>query len=150
MRFKHFTLPTRRLSDRYRHPVRFIINGLFFTLLQTLIYWGLLKWTEYVTTAFSVAFIIEMILNYIFTNYYIFNTTPRVKNAGGYAISRFINYFVQVGFLHILIKWLGMSEEGAGPTSILLAGIINYFFLAFFFKTKKKNIKKVQQNSPEK
>lgn len=125
-------LPTSQLPPKYRYPLRFIINGLVFMIVQTLLYWLFLLWFNS-TWSLSFAFGIEMILNYIATNYYIFNTRPQFSNAGGFIIARVVNYFIQIGFLEGLL-YIGMGTHWAGPVSIVLAGIINYFVVKFFFK----------------
>lgn len=133
-----------KMSDKYRSAVRFVCVGVLGTLLQYCIYYLFLDIFResnadsqtMTSVAFSIGFLVEMVVNYLLTNYYTFHTHPSWKNAGGFLVGRAINYGVQILFLNILI-WLSMSEEIAGIVAIILAGIINYFMLVPFFRTKE-------------
>ena len=139
---------TRRLPAKYRSAVRFVCVGAFGTALQYGIYYLFLSLFERfypdmsvkVTLAFTLGFGIEMISNYLLTSFYTFRTRPNIKNAGGFLLGRLVNYFIQIGFLHLLI-YIGLSEEWSGIVAIILAGIINYFVLVPFY-SKKKSEKK--------
>ena len=133
-----------KMADKYRSAVRFVCVGVLGTLLQYGIYYLFLDIFResnadsqtMTSVAFSIGFLVEMVVNYLLTNYYTFHTHPSWKNAGGFLVGRAINYGVQILFLNILI-WLSMSEEIAGIVAIILAGIINYFMLVPFFRTKE-------------
>jgi putative flippase GtrA len=132
-----------KLNNKYRSMVRFVCVGVFGTLLQYGIYYLFLELFRYSNSdsqtmtsfAFSIGFMVEMVVNYFLTNYYTFHTHPSWKNAGGFLVGRALNYGVQLLFLNILI-WLAVSEEVSGILAIILAGIINYFVLLPFFRTK--------------
>lgn len=134
---------TRHLPPKYRSLVRFTCVGAFGTALQYGIYYVLLQLFERycpdfsikITVAFTVGFIIEMGCNYLLTSFYTFRTRPSLRNAGGFLFGRLLNYFVQMGFLYILIACT-MPEEWAGIAAIVLAGIVNYFVLIPFYKNK--------------
>lgn len=133
-----------KMSNKYRSAVRFVCVGVLGTLLQYGIYYLFLDIFResnadsqtMTSVAFSIGFLVEMVVNYLLTNYYTFHTHPSWKNAGGFLVGRAINYGVQILFLNILI-WLSMSEEIAGIVAIILAGIINYFMLVPFFRIKE-------------
>ena len=137
---------TGLLPKKYRSAVRFVLVGAIGTGVQYGIYYILLgifqcKWPEVVvltSLAFTIGFVVEMVLNYFMTSFYTFRVRPSLKNAGGFIIGRTLNYFIQIGLLNILI-WLHMSEEWAGLTAIALAGVINYFVLLPFYKDKKRD-----------
>ena len=137
---------TGLLPKKYRSAVRFVLVGAIGTGVQYGIYYILLgvfqyKWPEVVvltSLAFTIGFVVEMVLNYFMTSFYTFRVRPSLKNAGGFIIGRTLNYFIQIGLLNILI-WLHMSEEWAGLTAIALAGVINYFMLLPFYKDKKRD-----------
>lgn len=136
---------SRRLPAKYRSAVRFVCVGIFGTLLQYGIYYAFLEVFRRVlpdsntmaSVAFSIGFYVEMIVNYFLTSYYTFHTHPSWKNAGGFIFGRAINYVVQMLFLNMLL-WSSISEEWAGIWAIMLAGVINYFVLLPFFRSKKK------------
>ena len=137
---------TGLLPKKYRSAVRFVLVGAIGTGVQYGIYYILLgvfqyKWPDVgvlTSLAFTIGFVIEMVLNYFMTSFYTFRVRPSLKNAGGFIIGRTLNYFIQIGLLNILI-WLHMSEEWAGLTAIALAGVINYFVLLPFYKDKKRD-----------
>ncbi len=139
---------TRHLPEKYRSAVRFVCVGAFGTALQYGVYYLFLSLFERfcpemsvkVTLAFTLGFGIEMISNYLLTSFYTFRTRPNIKNAGGFLLGRLVNYFIQLGFLHLLI-YIGMSEELSGIVAIALAGIINYFVLVPFYGKKKSEKK---------
>lgn len=136
---------TRHLPPKYRSVVRFTIVGAIGTAMQYGIYYVFLALFErycpglhaYVTIAFTIGFCVEMVSNYLLTNFYTFRSRPCLKNAGGFLVGRGVNYVVQIGFLHLLIL-CSMPEEWAGIVAIVLAGIVNYFVLMPFFKKKKE------------
>ena len=136
---------TGRLPIKYRSAVRFVLVGAIGTGLQYGIYYLLLgvfqtKWPEIAlltSLAFTVGYVIEMVVNYFLTSFYTFKKRPSWKNAGGFLFGRALNYGIQLLLLNVLI-WLHMSEEWAGIVAIMLAGVINYFVLRPFYKDKKK------------
>ena len=136
---------TGRLPIKYRSAVRFVLVGALGTGLQYGIYYLLLgvfqtKWPEIAlltSLAFTVGYVIEMVVNYFLTSFYTFKKRPSWKNAGGFLFGRALNYGIQLLLLNVLI-WLHMSEEWAGIVEIMLAGVINYFVLRPFYKDKKK------------
>ena len=136
---------TGRLPIKYRSAVRFVLVGALGTGLQYGIYYLLLgvfqtKWPEIAlltSLAFTVGYVIEMVVNYFLTSFYTFKKRPSWKNAGGFLFGRALNYGIQLLLLNVLI-WLHMSEEWAGIVAIMLESVINYFVLRPFYKDKKK------------
>lgn len=134
---------TGHLPEKYRSVVRFVCVGIFGTGFQYGIYYLFLYLFEQycpdlyikVSLAFTIGFLVEMISNYILTSYYTFHSHPNIKNASGFIFGRGLNYLLQIGFLHFLM-WASLSEELAGILAIVLAGIINYFVLLFFYRNK--------------
>lgn len=158
-------LITSSLSPKKRSAVRFVIVGNFGTLLQYLLYSMLLQafgwlWPDVplMTVAFTIAYVIEVFVNYILTAYYTFSTRPSRKNASGFVVGRIFNYFIQVVLLHSF-AWMFlqtmpsdelMANKLAGISSIVVAGIINFFVMHFFFgKEKKKKNATVSEESNE-
>lgn len=137
-------LLTSRLQEPARSAVRFLILGGIGTGIQYGIYYGLLFMVEHLlggsqfltNAAFAIGFIVEMVFNYVMSNYYTFGTKPNLVNLGGFLGARGINFVLQLLCLNVLLEW--MSEEMAGIVAILIAGIVNYFILRLFFKKPKK------------
>lgn len=136
---ENMQLLTSKLPVKTRQMVRFVIVGTSGTGLQYALYYIFLKLaefllpgTELVTVCFTVAYVLEVITNYFLTSIYTFETKPSLKNAGGFATGRVFNYVVQIGLLQLCL--LCMNEERAGIVAIVIAGVINYFVMKFFFK----------------
>lgn len=140
-------LPSSFLSERPRQIVRFTVVGVSGTLIQYGLYYACLRLMEWllgaplsevlVTAAFTVGFCLEMITNYILSNYYIFGTRPNIANAGGFLAARGFNYLVQIAFLQLFL-FVHMSQENAGIVAIVVAGVINYFVMHFVFNRLTK------------
>lgn len=132
----------RLLTDKIKEParsaIRFTIVGVSGTGIQYGWYYLLLFTPLPVGVSFTLAFILEMISNYILTSYYTFASKPSWKNAGGFLVGRGVNYLVQMAFLWLSLHLLGMSEKVGGIVAIVLAGVVNYFVTRLFFKEKKK------------
>ena len=135
-------LLTAYLSNTVRSAVRFVIVGVSGMGIQYAIYFAFLKLFEavladpHVSLSFTLGFVLEMITNYFLQTYYVFESKPNWKNAGGFVFSRTLNYGVQMAFLW-LIMWMGLNEYWAGILSINLAGIVNYFVLKLFYRKQR-------------
>ena len=88
-------LPTRYLPAKTRSAVRFFFVGTTGAILQTWFFMAALtvmgepdKGTVLYYIAFGIGYILEMIPNYFFSNWYTFNTKPSKKNAGGFLFAR--------------------------------------------------------------
>lgn len=135
---------TDRLPDTSRQAVRFTVVGSTGTLLQYGLYWGLLTlfgyfWPEnnlLTTVAYTAAFLLETITNYLLTSYYTFSQKPSWKNLGGFLTSRICTYLVQISLLQIFLL-TPMSDEVAGAVTMVVAGIVNFFVVRFFFSKTK-------------
>ncbi len=145
-------LPSSKLPPESRSVVRFLIVGNLGTCIQYALYYGfielfpLMGWEGdfMVNVSFTVAYVLEMIYNYLGTSYYTFERKPDLKNAGGFLISRGINYVVQMGLLNLFM--LFMNDKWAGIVAIVLSGVLNFFILRFVFK-KKDNKKEESEQS---
>lgn len=139
-------LPTSYLPGQVRSAVRFVILGMTGTVVQTLFFmaamWCLgepVKNSFLYYVAFGIGFVLEMIPNYLLSNWYTFGTKPSLTNAGGFLFARAINLAIQFGLLPILVYLLPTWNDGnIGFVVILIAGIINYLVLLLFFKKMKK------------
>lgn len=97
-------------------------------------------WLYYI--AFGIGYVLEMIPNYLFSNWYTFGTRPNKKNAGGFLIARAINLVVQFGLLPLAIALLPTwRDDLISYIVIFIGGCINYLIcLLFFKKTKDENL----------
>ena len=139
-------LPTSYLPDKPRSAVRFMVVGFTGSILQTWFFvaalWALGQPEKGLTlyyVAFAIGFILEMIPNYLMSNYYTFGTRPNKKNAGGFLFSRAINIVVQFCLLPLMIRLLpSWRDDYISLLVIFIGGVINYFICLIFFKKKKE------------
>ena len=86
-------IPTSYINKRWRSALRFCVLGLTGTLVQTGFFVLVLylfshpdKNTVSYYFAYGMGFILEMIPNFILSNYYVFETRPSLNRAGGFLI----------------------------------------------------------------
>lgn len=134
---------TSKMQEPYRSAIRFTVVGTMGTGIQYALYYLALITFEHAmpdlpylaTIAFNIGFFLEMIINYILQNVYVFETKMQLRNAGGFALGRAINWGIQNAlFWMLMLPCIGMAASWAGIVSILIAGVVNYFVVRFFFK----------------
>lgn len=138
-------LPTRYLPDKARSAVRFFFVGTTGAILQTWFFMAALycmsypeKGTVLYYVAFAIGYILEMIPNYFFSNWYTFNTRPNKKNAGGFLIARAINLVVQFGLLPLALAFFSSwRDDLISLLVIFIGGCINYLICLLFFKKQQ-------------
>lgn len=139
-------LPTRYLPAKTRSAVRFFFVGTTGAILQTWFFMAALtvlsepeKGTALYYVAFGIGYILEMIPNYFFSNWYTFNTRPSKKNAGGFLFARAINLIVQFGLLPMaLAAFPSWRDDLISLFVIFIGGCINYLICLIFFKKPKE------------
>jgi putative flippase GtrA len=139
-------LPTRYLPRVVRTAVRFAVLGISGTLVQTWFFMAALfalddpeKGAVLYYVAFTIGYIMEMIPNYLLSNWYTFGTRPNWKNASGFVIARVVNFPLQLALLPLFIRLLPMwRDDYISFLVIFIAGCVNYFICLLFFKKKKE------------
>lgn len=138
-------LPSRYLPDKVRSALRFFIVGTSGALIQTWFFMAALyfmddpeKGTGLYYLAFGIGYVLEMIPNYFFSNWYTFNTRPNWQNAGGFLFARAINLVVQFGLLPLaLVAFSSWRDDLISLLVIFIGGCINYLICLLFFKKPK-------------
>lgn len=138
-------LPSRYLPDKIRSAVRFLVVGTTGAVLQTWFFMAALyffsspeKGTALYYVAFGIGYILEMVPNYFFSNWYTFNTRPTKKNAGGFIFARTINVIVQFILLPIALAAFPRWEDDIISLFVIfIGGCINYLICLMFFKKKE-------------
>ena len=138
-------LPTSYLSEKIRSAVRFMVIGFTGSLVQTgffllamMIFGEPQKGAVLYYVAFIIGFILEMIPNYICTNWYTFGTRPTLANAGGFVLARSVNLVIQLVLLPFLVAHLSdWRDDIISMIVIFIAGCINYLICLIFFNDKK-------------
>ncbi len=137
-------LPTSYLPPKIRSAVRFAVVGTTGMFVQTGCFMAALyllmhpeKGTAMYYVAFGIGYVLEMIPNYFFSNWYTFGTKPDLKNAGGFLIARAVNLGIQLDLLPVILMWLPTwRDDFISYVVIFIGGCINYFICLLFFNTK--------------
>ena len=141
--------PTSYLPKPARSATRFTVIGTIGMFVQTWCFMAALLFMNYPEkgvllyyVAFGIGYVLEMIPNYLFTNWYTFGTKPNIKNAGGFLAARAINLVIQLGLLPLMLAWLPTwRDDYISFMVIFIGGCINYLVcLLFFKKPKDENI----------
>ena len=138
-------LPTSYLPDKTRSAARFLIVGTTGAVLQTWFFMAALfflsdpeKGTALYYVAFAIGYLMEVVPNYLLSNWYTFGTRPNKKNASGFLIARVINVIVQFVLLPIaLAAFPEWRDDLISLLVIFIGGCINYMICLFFFKKPK-------------
>lgn len=135
-------LPTSYLHGKVRSAVRFTVVGTTGMFVQTWFFMAALyfmshpekgTWLYYI--AFGIGYVLEMIPNYLFSNWYTFGTRPSLKNAGGFLLARAINLAIQLGLLPLALSMLPTwRDDYISFVVIFIGGCINYLVCLLFFK----------------
>ena len=138
-------LPSSYLPEKIRSAVRFLIVGTTGAVVQTWFFMAALwaldepeKGVALYYVAFGIGYVLEMIPNYVFSNWYTFGTRPNWKNAGGFLLARAINLVIQFALLPLMLSWLSSwRDDLISLLVIFIAGCINYLTCLLFFKKPK-------------
>lgn len=137
-------LPSSYLPDKIRSAVRFTVVGTTGMFVQTWFFMAALyfmshpeKGTGLYFLAFCIGYVLEMVPNYLFSNWYTFGTTPDLKNAGGFLLARAVNLAIQLGLLPVILRLVPTwKDDYISFLVIFIGGVINYFICLIFFKKK--------------
>ena len=138
------TLPTSYLPEKIRSAVRFMIVGTTGSFVQTWFFMAALwvlhhpdKGLPLYYVAFGIGFVLEMIPNYFFSNWYTFGTRPNLTNAGGFLLARAVNLVLQFALLPLMLSWLpSWRDDLISLLVIFIAGCVNYLICLIFFRKK--------------
>lgn len=138
-------LPSSYLPGKAKSAFRFAVIGTTGMFVQTWFFMAALYLMEqpekggvlyYI--AFGIGYLLEMIPNYLFSNWYTFGTRPSWKNAGGFLLARAINLVLQFALLPMVLKLLpSWREDYLSLLVIFIAGCINYLICLLFFRKPK-------------
>lgn len=139
-------LLTSYLPHKIRTAVRFLIVGTTGAVLQTWFFMAALyflshpeKGSVLYYVAFGIGYAIEMVPNYLFSNWYTFGTKPDLKNASGFLLARVVNVGVQFGLLPLaLAAFPEWRDDYISYVVIFIGGCINYLICLLFFKKKEE------------
>lgn len=121
-----------RRNTKITEFIRFGIVGSIALLILYAVYYVLLFWLEH-NIAYTIGYIISFVSNYILTVKFTFHTKVSKKNGAGFALSHFVNYLLQIGFLNLFI-WLGLAESIAPIPVFAICVPTNFILVSFFMK----------------
>ena len=141
-------LPTSYLPKTIRSAVRFTVVGTTGMFIQTGIFVTALyllghpeKGAALYYVAFAIGYLLEMVPNYLFLNWYAFGTKPDIKNAGGFLLARVLNLAIQLGLLPLMLVWLmDWRDDLISYVVIFIGGCVNYLVCLLFFRKKDEPI----------
>ena len=137
-------LPSSYLPKKIRSAFRFAVVGTSGMFVQTWIFIAALyllghpeKGVALYYVAFAIGYVLEMIPNYLFLNWYTFGTKPDIKNAGGFLLARALNLAIQLGLLPLMLVWLmDWRDDLISYVVIFIGGCVNYLVCLLFFRKK--------------
>lgn len=91
-----------RLHINNKEVYRFIIVGIFATLIHYGVYWLLNKWIN-TKVAYSIGYVTSFLCNFILSNRYTFRTNPTLTKGFKFALSHLLNYTIQMLLMNIYL-----------------------------------------------
>ena len=144
----------RSRTQTLGEAIRFALVGGLATLLHWLLYLGLLaighdavcrtigRWLHtdagqaeegYVYAAYTVAYMLSFLFNFLATSYITFCSRPTWARLWGMAGAHAVNYAVHIVLLSLML-WLGVSERWAPVPVYCVAVPINFLLVRYVFK----------------
>lgn len=118
--------------NKLHEMIRFCIVGVVATMIQYVVYYVLLPYIDE-RVALTVGYIISFCCNYIMTTHFTFRVKASTRNAGGFALSHFINWGLQVTSLSFFI-WIGVPKEWAPIPMYMVCVPVNFLMVRYFVK----------------
>lgn len=116
---------------------RFAIAGALNTGLTYLLYLALLQFIPY-WVAYSVTYIVGLLLGYGLNCYLVFKVRPSLRSAAMYPVSYVVNYLLGICVLVGLVRILGVAESLAPILGTLVLMPLTYVLMRYAFVKKKK------------
>jgi putative flippase GtrA len=96
---------------------RFLVSGVFNTVLSYLIYLALNTFLIYVV-AYTLAFIISAFTSYFLHSVFVFDEKLTVMKSAKYQVMAVVMYFLSTSILYVLVDKFDVSES-LGPVLVL-------------------------------
>jgi len=124
-----------------QHPklmelIRFGIVGTVSTVITYGVYYLLMQFIN-ASFAFTIAYIIAFIFNFILTTSFTFAVKATTKRGIGFIISNVINYMLSVGLLNLFL-WFGLSKSIAPIPMFAITIITNFFIVRWVMKSENR------------
>ena len=138
----------KRLKERLlnRETITYVIFGILTTLVNFVIYYGLLHLKVHYMIATPLAWVVAVLFAYFTNKHFVFfshDYSPGVllPELGRFALGRLITLLLEQGFLYVAVELLKGSERLMKLFAAVAVVILNYIFSKLFiFKnnTEKK------------
>jgi putative flippase GtrA len=119
-------------KPRIQEMIRFVITGIFATLISYLLYYLFLNFMHR-NLALTLSYGISFIFNFILSNRFTFKTKPNVKRGYRFTLAHLFNYLLQLGLLNLFV-YLGISETIAILPTYMISIPVNYLFVRLALK----------------
>lgn len=128
----------RKSKGIRQEAMRFIIVGTVVTAIQYGTYYLIMNRIN-VSVAWTIAYLISFICNFVMTTYFTFHVKPSKRKAVGFTLSHIVNWAFQTGFLNLFI-YIGMSKAIAPIPMYMICMPVNFMLVRFFMKNQKLNL----------
>lgn len=119
------------LPARYREFLRFCIVGGLCTAIDAGIYYIMYNWMHVPYQAALVCgYLLSLLVNYLLTIYWTFQTKPNRLNAFGIVLAHLVNLFlVRMSLMWLFVTCLGLSENVAFLPTLAISVVVNFFLV---------------------
>lgn len=126
-----------KLYCKHQEFFRFCIVGVFSTLLDASIFY-LVRMVASYTIALITGYCTSLILNYILTVYWTFQTKASVGNAVGIVMAHLFNVFVvRLGLMHVFVEGCMLEDRIAYIPTLMISVVTNFLIIRFVIKRLK-------------
>ena len=122
-----------------KEAIRFLISGLINTAITYWIYYISVDLIGYFM-AFSIAFVIGIIISYSLNCIFVFKAKIQVKSFYQYPAIYFLQYFLSLSVLTLLIDYLGVNDKVAPIINVIFLIPVTFFVNKWFFCKEKINV----------
>lgn len=119
-------------SSLLKEAFRFGIVGTISTGITYGVYYLLLRWIN-PSIAFTIAYLLAFVVNFILTTAFTFGVKVTTKRGIGFTISNIINYSLSVGLLNLFI-WLGLPKSIAPFPMFAITIPLNFIIVRWLIK----------------
>lgn len=120
--------------EKYSEFIRFVVVGVFATILHYAIYWLLKNWLNY-NVAYTIGYGLSFICNYYLTAHFTFRTKATAKRGIGFGAAHLFNYLFQMCLLNVFLS-MGVSQNVAPVPVYAIAVPVQFMLVRFVFKNK--------------
>ncbi|MGL5273360.1 MAG: GtrA family protein [Phocaeicola sp.] len=117
--------------------VRFCVVGGIAAGLHYATYY-LLQQLLTLNVAYTIGYLLSLLVNFILTSYFTFRTKPSTKKAAGFGFSHLINYLIHIGLLNLFVT-IGIPRLLAPVLVLIVAVPTTYLLLRIIYKPQSNH-----------